>query len=114
MALAVVVTQLVVPQTGSYNLVLLLLPAVLVLAQLHRRSYRGQRLATAGRALIWATMVLLPWLLWPMVRFDPEMSLDLIILPGLVLLVLLLAVIRKDLAHSAGPAPFGYMGDGVP
>jgi hypothetical protein len=101
MALAVVVTQLVVPQTGSYNLVLLLLPAVVVLAYLHRRLFRSRWLATAGRTLIWTTLVVMPWLLWPVVRFDPEMSLDLIILPGLVLVVLL-GVIVTELGPRTG------------
>ena len=38
LALAVVVTQLAVPQTGSYNLVLLLLPAVVALAYVWRKG----------------------------------------------------------------------------
>jgi hypothetical protein len=92
LALAVVVTQLAVPQTGSYNLALLLLPAVVALACVQRRVYRGRRLAvaswplaTASRALIWATLGLVPWLLWPVVHDAQGPPLDVVLLPLLLL-----------------------------
>jgi hypothetical protein len=100
LALAVVVTQLAVPQTGSYNLVLLLLPAVVALAYLHRRAYRGQWLATAGRVQIWATLVLVPWLLWLVVQFAPRLSLDIVLMPSLIL-ALVLGIILADYRQRA-------------
>jgi len=89
LALAVVITQLVVPQTGSYNLVLLLLLAVIALAYLYRTDRRGQLLATAGRILVWVTLALAPWVLWPVVRYAPGLSADTVLMPLLLLVVIL-------------------------
>ena len=86
-ALSVIVTQLVVPQTGSYNLTLLLLPAVVLLAYWNRQRYAG-RAALAARVLIWADLVLIPWLLWPIVQGKAGSAWDLVLVP----LVLLAAV----------------------
>jgi hypothetical protein len=113
LALAVVVAQLAVPQTGSYNLALLVLPAVVALAHLQRRVYRdrlppgagwqppgtgwqppgtgwqppgtGRRLAAASRVLIWATLGLVPWLLWPVVHDARGPPLDIVLVPLLLL-----------------------------
>lgn len=57
LALAVVVSQLVVPQTGSYNPALLLLPAIVVLQRLSASGFRRQPLAIAGQVLVWANPV---------------------------------------------------------
>ncbi len=83
LALAVIVTQLVVPQTGSYNLALLLLPAVVLLAHRKRRP-AGWR-SRVAQGLVWADLVLIPWLLWPIVRGENGRPWDLIVMP-LVLL----------------------------
>jgi hypothetical protein len=85
LALAVAITQLAVPQTGSYNLVLLLVPAVVALAHVQRRVYRGRYLATTSRVLIWATLGLVPWLLWPIVHDAQGPSLDIVLVPSLLL-----------------------------
>ncbi len=89
LAMAVVVTQLLVPQTGSYNLTLLVLPAVVALERLNRVQIRHCRLAIAGRVLVWTSLVILPWLLLPVVKGRDEIPLDVVVLPLLVLLVLL-------------------------
>jgi hypothetical protein len=95
LALAVVVSQLIVPQTGSYNLVLLLLPAIVALQRLSTGKFRRQPLAVAGRVLVWADLLVVPWLLWPLVQYDGAPPLDQVVVPGLLLLVIL-ALVRID------------------
>jgi hypothetical protein len=94
LALAVAVTQLAVPQTGSYNLTLLLLPAVVALAYLADRRLCGRGWATAGRVLIWATLGLVPWLLWPVVRPAQGPPLDVVLVPLLLLAPVVWIAIR--------------------
>jgi len=93
-ALAVVTTQLVVPQTGSYNLVLLLLPAVVILEYLSVRQLERPWATRAGGMLVWADLLILPWLLWPMVQKGEWGSWDQVILPA-VLLAVMAMVLRK-------------------
>jgi len=88
-ALAVVVSQLVVPQTGSYNLVTLLLPAVVALHYLSSRHRRGHLLTLGGRVLVWADLLVVPWLLWPVVQSERGGPLDQIAVPALMLVVML-------------------------
>ena len=95
LALAVVVSQLVTPQTGSYNLVLLLLPAIVALHCLSTGSLRRKPLAVAGRVLVWADLVVVPWLLWPLVQYEGAPPLDQVLVPGLLLPVIL-ALMRID------------------
>lgn len=89
MAMAVVVTQFVVPQTGSYNLVQLVLPTVVALERLSRVQGRRRGLAVAGRVTAWVILVILPWVLFPLVKGDREIPVDLVVLPLLILLVML-------------------------
>ena len=88
-AMAVVVTQLLVPQTGNYNLVQLALPAVVTLERLNRVQDRYHGLAVAGRVTIWATLVILPWALFPVVKGPSEIRVDVVLLPAAILLTLL-------------------------
>jgi hypothetical protein len=97
-ALAVVVTQLVVPQTGSYNLVLLLLPAIVALQRLSTGRSRRQPLTIAGRVLVWADLLVIPWLLWPVIQYEGGTPLDLVVVPALLLLVIF-ALVATDKAH---------------
>lgn len=101
-ALAVVVTQVAVPQTGSYNLATLLLPAVVALQQLSAPRLCRHRLAVAGKATLWADLVIVPWLLWPIVQFEGGISLDQVVVPALMLAVLLGLVIAAE--RNPGPA----------
>jgi hypothetical protein len=89
---------LVVPQTGSYNLVLLLLPAIVALQRLGTGRFRRQPLAVAGRVLVWADLVVVPWLLWPLVQTEGAPPLDQVLVPGILLLVIL-ALAAADGAH---------------
>jgi hypothetical protein len=98
LALAVVASQLVVPQTGSYNLVLLLLPAIVALQRLGTGRFQRQPLAVAGRVLVWADLVVVPWLLWPLVQTEGAPPLDQVLVPGVLLLVIL-ALAAADKAH---------------
>ena len=99
-ALAVVIGQLVVPQTGSYNLTLLILPSVVILGQLHRIRKRSW-LSLAGRLLVWGSLAVVPWLLWPIVNGPDGIPLDEVVLPALLLLTMagLLMADRKDTAN---------------
>jgi hypothetical protein len=97
-ALAVVVSQLVVPQTGSYNLVLLLLPAIVALQRLSTGRFHSHPLAIAGRVLVWVDLVVVPWLLWPLVQYEGAPPLDQVVVPGLLLPVIL-ALAAADKAH---------------
>ena len=92
-ALAVVVTQLVVPQTGSYNMVLLLLPAVVALQQLDARHCQGSWSTHAERALVWADLIVVPWLLWPIIQKELQGPWDKIIVPALLLAVVLRVIL---------------------
>jgi hypothetical protein len=87
-AFAVVVTQLVVPQTGTYNLALLILPAAVALQRLGASTLRGHWLDHIRRALVWADLLIVPWLLWPLVQYGAEPALDQIIVPMILLLAL--------------------------
>ncbi|MFN2240746.1 MAG: glycosyltransferase family 87 protein [Anaerolineae bacterium] len=89
MALAVVTTQLVVPQTGSYNLVMLVLPAVVALERLGRTSLQTKRAALVGQTLIWTSLTIVPWALLPLLRGPGAVPLDVVVLPLLVLVLLL-------------------------
>jgi hypothetical protein len=88
MGLAIVMTQLVVPQTGSYNLVLLLLPIIVILYYVNTRQCRTRWLGLAGRLLVWTDLLLIPWLLWPVVQHSENMPLDKIVVPALLLAVM--------------------------
>jgi hypothetical protein len=89
-ALAIVVSQLVVPQTGSYNLVTLLLPAVVALHHLGTSRRRRTPLALAGRVLVWADLVVVPWLLLPLVQQQGWIAVDHVIVPALLLVALVI------------------------
>jgi hypothetical protein len=93
-ALAILVSQLAVPQTGNYNSVLVLLPAVLLLHRLRNRGWRGLWPAMVGQALVWADLVLVPWLLWPVVRAGEWGPWDEVVVPVLLLAIMLGAKIR--------------------
>lgn len=105
-AMAVVVTQLVVPQTGNYNLTLLVLPAVVALQRLNREQVRGHWLALAGRAMVWATLAIVPWVVQPVLRRPNEIPVDVVVLPLLILLALLgalwLETRRPDALEAVG------------
>ena len=88
MAAAVVGTQLVMPQTGSYNLVLLLLPAVVALYLLNTSRVRRRPWAIAGQTVVWLDLLIIPWLLWPFVRAGEGGTWELVIVPTLLLIVL--------------------------
>lgn len=90
-ALAVVVSQLVVPQTGSYNLVVLLLPAVVALYHLSTGPHKRTPLVVVGRAFVWADLLIFPWLLWPFVRQRGWIAVDQVIVPLLLLIALLIS-----------------------
>jgi hypothetical protein len=90
-ALAVVVGQLVVPQTGSYNLVTLLLPAVVALYYLGTSPANGRSAAFAGRALVWADLLIVPWLLLPVVRGQGWIAVDQVVVPALLLVALVMS-----------------------
>jgi hypothetical protein len=94
LALAVVVSQLVVPQTGSYNLVLLLLPAVVALHRLSTGARKRTPLVLTGQALVWADLLIVPWLLWPFVRQQGWLAVDQVIVP--LLLTIALVVSRRS------------------
>jgi hypothetical protein len=87
-AMAVIVTQFAVPQTGSYNMALLLLPAVVALHRLSTESLRGRPRAVAGRVIVLADILIVPWLLWPSVKTDIGAAWELVIVPTLLLIVL--------------------------
>jgi hypothetical protein len=87
--MAVAITQLLVPQTGSYNLTLLLLPSVVALRRLDREQVRRHWITLVGRALVWASLVIVPWALFPLVTSPMAIPIDTIILPLLILLALL-------------------------
>ena len=89
-ALAVVLSQLVVPQTGSYNLVTLLLPAVVAFHHLSTGQRKRIPAAIAGRALVWADLLVVPWLLLPLVQDQGWIAIDWVIVPALLLLVLVM------------------------
>jgi hypothetical protein len=89
MALAVTVTQLVVPQTGSYNLTLLVLPAIVALRYFNRMHFKRHWYALAGRAVVWATLAVVPWLLWLLLTGEGETPIDIVLLPLLILLAML-------------------------
>jgi hypothetical protein len=95
-AMAVVVTQLLVPQTGSYNLTLLVLPAVVALQRLDRVQIRGHWIAFVGRVTVWASLVIVPWVLLPVVEGQSGIPLDVVLLPALILLALVGAGHRKQ------------------
>jgi hypothetical protein len=84
-ALAVLVTQLAFPQTGSYNMVLLLLPAVFTLQCSNSARFRRRWLVRGARALVWADLALVPWLLWLIIRKGTWGTGDQIVEPGLLL-----------------------------
>lgn len=88
-ALAAGITQLVVPQTGSYNLTLLVLPAVVSLQQSDAVLTRRPWVAAAGRVAVWASLVIVPWMLFPLTRGPTGMPLDSVVLPVLFLVALL-------------------------
>jgi len=88
-ALSILVSQLAIPQTGSYNLVLVLVPAMILLCRLRTRNNRTAWLATAGQGLIWATLVLIPWLLRPVVQGGEWGPWDEVLVPALLLLTML-------------------------
>jgi hypothetical protein len=90
-ALAVVVSQLVVPQTGSYNLVILLLPAVVALYRLSTSPRKRTPLVLTGQALAWADLLIVPWLLWPSVRQQGWLAIDQVIVPLLLLIALVIS-----------------------
>jgi hypothetical protein len=89
-ALAVVVGQLVLPQTGSYNLVVLLLPAVVALYHLNN-SPRRTLAVRVGKMLVWANLLVIPWLLLPLVRQQGWIAVDQVIVPILLLVALAIA-----------------------
>jgi hypothetical protein len=89
-ALAVVVSQLVLPQTGSYNLVVLLLPAVVALYHLSA-SPRRTPAVRVGKVLLWANLLVIPWLLLPFVRQQGWIAVDQVIVPLLLLVALAIA-----------------------
>jgi hypothetical protein len=93
-ALAVVTTQLVAPQTGSYNLVLLLLPAVMILESLRGRQLKRRWTAMAGRTLVGIDLLIAPWLLWLMAQKGEGGQWDQVILP-VVLLAVMATALRK-------------------
>ena len=88
-ATAVITTQLVVPQTGSYNLAVLVLPAIVALQWFNRLQYRGQWYALAGRAVVWATLTLVSWLLWLILPGKGGVAIDKVVSPLLILLAIL-------------------------
>jgi hypothetical protein len=88
-ALAVATTQLVVPQTGSYNLMLLVLPAVVALERLDRSSSQNKPAALAGQALIWTSLTIIPWALLPLLKGPGAVPVDVVVLPLLALAALL-------------------------
>ena len=107
-ATAVTVTQLVVPQTGSYNLTLLVLPAIVALRYFNLVRFRRRRYALVGRVGVWTTLGLVPWLLWPLLGGQNGRPIDGVVLPLLILLALF-AVLRlqgQD-AHSPDGASQG-------
>ena len=104
--MAVVVTQLLVPQTGSYNLTLLVLPSVVALQRLDWVRARHRWFAVAGRVIVWASLVIVPWLLLPVVKRQSGIPLDIVVLPTLILLVLLGSLLLEaqglDALETAG------------
>jgi hypothetical protein len=90
-ALAVVVSQLVVPQTGSYNLVILLLPAFVALYHLSTSPRKKTPAVRVGQALVWADLLIIPWLLLPFVRRQGWIAVDQVIVPALLLVALMIS-----------------------
>jgi hypothetical protein len=91
-ALAVVVSQLVVPQTGSYNLVILLLPAIVALYLLSTGPRKRTPAVCVGQVLVWADLLIVPWLLWPFVRQQGWIAVDQVIVPLLLLIALAISL----------------------
>jgi hypothetical protein len=103
--LAVVVTQLVVPQTGSYNLVVLLLPAIVALHGLRPAHRRRNRFSVAGRVLVWADLLIVPWILWATARAVGGVPWDTFVVPAFLLIAVLCALAsfgRKASARDQG------------
>lgn len=93
-AVAVVVTQLVMPQTGSYNLVLLLLSAVVALGVLSANRDPGSWLPSAGKALAWSDLIIVPWFFWAIFQEPAQGAWDLVFVPGILAIVMLGLVLR--------------------
>lgn len=95
LALAVTVTQLVVPQTGSYNMVLLLLPGIVLVRYSRGAQARCDGLAAAGQLVTLAILFLVPWLFWACARHEGSHALDTLVMPALILLPLVALVHRE-------------------
>jgi hypothetical protein len=97
-AVTVTVTQLVMPQTGSYNLVLLLLPAVVALSILSTIHGPQNWLVSVGKLLVWADLLLIPWFLWATFQGTEMGPWDLVLVPGILLAVMIVLVLRPGTA----------------
>jgi len=88
-AMAVGITQLVAPQTGSYNLTLLVLPAAVALQRPGGALAKVPWIGVVGRVVVWASLAIVPWMLFPLVTGPEGIPLDSVVLPVLILLALL-------------------------
>jgi hypothetical protein len=87
-AMALGITQLVVPQTGSYNMVLLLLPLLVILGYRSRYRARQDTLVLLARLLVWATLLFIPWGFWALSGGEGSWPPELLVIPALTVLCL--------------------------
>ncbi len=92
LSLGIMVTLLVAPQTGSYNLVLALFTVCFCLWFLQPLA-RESLPARVGQVTAWLSITLIPWLLWLLLLAKPALGyIDLVIMPGIILAVLIYVV----------------------
>jgi hypothetical protein len=66
---------------------------------LNTDSLRRHPWAIAGQALVWLDLLVIPWLLWPLVRGEEQLGWDQVIVPALLLIVLVALQVGEALAE---------------
>jgi hypothetical protein len=99
LATAIVITQLAVPQTGSYNLVLLLLPALVLMRYARSSRVRWNGFASMAQLFAWIVLLLLPWLFWAIAEGNGSWPPELVMVPA-SMLPFLLALCRGQIRRG--------------